>query len=134
MNKVSEFVVIDHNALKAGKHQDLRFKLPNSPMWASFAVKKRVPLTTGVKVLAIRTNDHSYADATFTGVLKSGYGAGTFKKFDGGSCEILKFDKKHIAINFHGHKVKGLYHLISVQHISSKNKSKQKEYILFKGK
>ena len=40
MTTNSYFVVMKHQAKRAGLHYDLRFKIPNSNLWASFAVKR----------------------------------------------------------------------------------------------
>jgi hypothetical protein len=128
----SEFVVTEHKAKRAGLHWDLRFQMPNSKMWASFAVRKGVPLKEGIKVLAVRTHDHKREEALLTGKIESGYGAGTFKEWDRGKCDIIKYSVSHIAINFKGKKVKGIYHLINVG-VSNK-KYKALQYFLFKGK
>jgi len=133
MSSDSKFVVIEHRAKKAGLHYDLRFRIPNSKKWASFAIRKGIPLKVGEKVLAIRTNDHSEKDATFIGSLESGYGAGTFKMHDGGSCIIEKFTENHIAANFKGSKMKGLYHLVSTVVVGG-GKRKENSFFLFKGR
>ena len=128
----SEFVVTEHKAKRAGLHWDLRFKMPSSTMWASFAVRKGVPLNPGQKVLAVRTHDHKRDEALLTGKIESGYGAGTFKEWDRGSCIIHKYSPAHIAIEFKGKKVKGIYHLVN---IGVKDKDFEgNQYWLFKGK
>jgi len=58
-----------HQAKRAGLHYDLRFKMPNSKDWASFAVPKGIPTTPGKKVLAIKTTTHSEKEALLTGVI-----------------------------------------------------------------
>jgi bifunctional non-homologous end joining protein LigD len=123
---------MEHDAKRAGKHFDLRFKMPDSNNWASFAVRKGVPIQSGQKVLAVRTHDHSRKDALMTGEIKSGYGAGKLKKWDSGKCEILKYKTSSMSIIFKGSKVKGLYHLVSTGVIDKKFDGKQ--YLLFKGK
>lgn len=128
----SEFVVTEHKAKRAGLHWDLRFKMPKSNMWASFAVRKGVPLKPGTKVLAVRTHDHKRDEALLTGKIESGYGAGTFKEWDRGKCKIHKYSPAHMAIEFQGKKVKGLYHLVDVGVVDKEFKGKQ--YFLFKGK
>ena len=109
----SRFIIVEHHAIKARLHYDLRFKMPGSSNWASFAVRKGVPTNPGQKVLAVRTHDHTTPEALFIGTIKTGYGAGQLKKWDDGSCIIHKYSPSHIAIEFQGRKVKGLYHLIS---------------------
>jgi len=128
----SEFVVMKHKAKRAGLHYDLRFKIPGSNDWDSFAVPKGIPLEAGKRVLAVRTTIHSRDEALFTGTIESGYGAGKLTKWDGGRCLILKYSTPHISIIFKGSKVKGLYHLINTG-IKDK-KSEGKQYLLFKGK
>lgn len=127
----SVFVIMKHKAKKAGLHYDLRFRMPNSNMWASFAVPKGVPTKEGKKVLAIRTKDHTKKGALITGRIKEGYGTGTLKVWDIGSCKIIKFTDKYILLDLDGKKVKGKYHLISTIVTGDKD---QKSYFLFKGK
>ena len=128
----SEFVVTEHHAKKAGLHWDMRFQIPKSKMWASFAVRKGVPLKPGTKVLAVRTRDHKKDEALLTGELKSGYGAGKFIEWDRGKCIIHKYSNRHISIEFKGRKVKGLYHFVDIG-VADKN-FKGEQYFLFKGK
>ena len=130
---MSKFIVIEHDANRAGKHFDIRFQIPNSTsMWASFACRKIIPIKPGVKILAVRTHDHSQKEALFTGKIESGYGAGTLKRWDGGSCNIIKYSSSHISIDFKGNKIKGIYHLINTGVIDKDYKGRK--YMLFKGK
>jgi len=128
----SKFIVVEHNAIRARLHWDLRFKMTNSNNWASFAIRKGMPLETGKKVLAVRTNDHSTEEALFIGTIKDGYGAGKLTKWDDGACIIHKYSSSHIILEFKGRKVKGLYHLISTGFIDKDYK--RQTYMLFKGK
>jgi len=133
MNNNSRFIVVDHDAHRAGKHQDLRFKIPGSANWASFAVRKGIPLEPGVRVLATRTHDHSETEALFLGEIPAGeYGGGILKKFDDGSCKIMKMSSPHIALEFKGRKIKGIYHLVNIG--VAKGTYREKAYLLFKSK
>lgn len=132
MKTNSYFVIMKHQAKRAGLHYDLRFKMPNSNMWASFAVRKGIPSSPGQKVLAVRTHDHSRSEALFTGKIKEGYGAGKLTKWDGGSCIILKYTTGSMSIEFKGSKIKGVYHLINTGVMDKKFDKEQ--YMLFKGK
>jgi DNA ligase D-like protein (predicted 3'-phosphoesterase) len=128
----SKFIITEHSAKKAGKHYDLRFKIPTSKNWASFACRKKIPLSPGTKILAVKTNDHSEKEALFIGTIETGYGAGVLKKWDDGSCIIEKYSISHIVINFKGSKIKGIYHLINT---GVMNKDyKKRNFLLFKGK
>lgn len=132
MTTQSKFVVMKHEAKRAGLHYDLRFKLPKSKDWDSYAVPKGVPTASGQKALAIKTTIHSEKEALLTGNIKDGYGAGRLTKWDGGSCTILKYSDRHISIDFKGSKVKGVYHLISTG-VMDKDFNKP-TYLIFKGK
>lgn len=127
----SRFVIVKHDALRARLHYDLRFVMPKSKIWASFAVRKGVPEKPGVKVLAVRTHDHSEKEALMFGTIKQGYGAGRLTKWDDGQCIIHKYTPGHIAIEFKGRKIKGLYHMVSTGVINKKDFKKQ-SYMLFK--
>ena len=131
-NKITKFVVMDHNAIKAGPHQDLRWRIPGSHMWESFAMKKGIPLVKGKKHLAIQTKKHNEYGATFTGEVKrQEYGRGTLELFDSGKCTILKQSSRHIVINFEGKKVKGIYHMVVV---AKGKKEGYNDYLIFRGK
>ena len=132
----SKFAIMEHNAKRAGLHYDLRFIMPNSKMWASFAVRKGVPTEIGKRVLAIRTHDHTEKEAMMLGKIESGYGAGVLKLWDKGSCIIMKYHPSHITINFNGNKIKGIYHFINIainKSVSGKD-FKNQQYWLFKGR
>jgi len=132
----TRFVVMKHEAERAGLHYDLRFRIPGSNMWASFAVRKGIPLEQGVKVLAVRTEDHTEKGALITGTIGSGYGKGKLTKWDGGYCDVEKYTTSHIILNFRGNKIKGIYHLLNTKYVLTKvSDSKEgQSYMLFKGK
>ena len=119
---LSEFVVMEHDAKKAGHHFDLRFKLPNSNMWASFAIPKGFPKECSKKYLIIKTKDHTKKEAFLTGKIEEGYGAGTLKIFDKGKCTILKWhESTHIILDFEGIKIKGVYHILKPDTLKKKD-------------
>jgi len=128
----SRFIIVKHDAKKARLHYDLRFVMPNSKNWMSFAIRKGVPTETGKKVLAVRTHDHDEKEALFLGIIKDGYGAGKLAKWDDGKCILTKFSPSHIIIEFKGKKVKGVYHLINTG-VFNKKEYKKQHYLLFKG-
>lgn len=133
MKVSSKFVVMKHQALRAGLHYDLRFKMPKSRLWISFAIRKGIPDGTE-KRLAVRTHDHTEKEALFTGSIKPPeYGAGKLTKFDSGSCTVLKFDPPvSMTVEFKGSKLKGVYHFVN-QGVSKKDFRAQ-SYWFFKGK
>jgi len=129
----SRFVVVEHHAIRARLHWDLRFQLKNSKNWDSFAIRKGIPLETGKKVLAVKTRIHSEKEALFFGVIQKGYGAGKLIKWDDGQCIIHKYKPSHIIIEFKGRKLKGIYHMISTG-VMNKRDYKKRSYMLFKSK
>ena len=128
----SKFIVVEHKAKRAGLHYDLRFKIPGSSKWASFAIRKGVPLEAGKKVLAVRTKDHTEKEALFVGTIRAGYGAGVLKKWDSGSCNVLKLSTAHITVKLSGGRVKGTYHFVSTG-VIDKDYDKP-SYMFFKGR
>lgn len=132
MKTKSKFIVVEHKAKRAGLHYDFRFKMPNSNIWMSFAVRKGVPTEPGKKVLATRTHDHTEKEALFLGKIESGYGAGELKKWDDGPCTIIKFSPSHIVLTLKGKKLKGTYHLINTGVVN--RKYKDQAYMMFKSK
>jgi len=129
----SKFVIVKHDAKKARLHYDLRFVMPKSKLWASFAVRKGVPTKEGIKVLAVKTHNHTEEEALFFGTIAQGYGAGKLTKWDGGNCIIHKYGPSHISIELQGRKVKGQYHMINIG-VMNKRDFKKQSYMLFKGK
>jgi len=134
----SKFVISEHHAKRAGKHYDVRFKMPDSKLWFSSATKKQIPLKFGDKVSLWRTHDHSEKEALMVGFIEDGYGAGQLKDWDKGKCTILKWEPtRHIVIDFKGRKIKGIYHILAISVIGGKKKwgdSKNKQYLFFKAK
>lgn len=135
---MEQYILVKHDAKDRGTHYDLRFEIPGKKDWASFATtkdSKEVPPPEGnERMTLIRTNDHSKKEATFTGTIKSGYGAGKITEVESGKCDVLKFSDRHITIDFKGKKLKGKYHLVNTK-VFSKGKSDDKDiYQFFKAK
>lgn len=133
---MAEFILVKHDAKKRGSHFDLRFEMPKSKLWASFATPQSVdkmPPKDNEKINLVRTNNHSREEALFLGKIEEGYGAGTFKKIDSGRCEIIKYTNAHIIVDFKGSKLKGKYHFINTL-IFSKDKKNKNIYQFFKSK
>ena len=128
----SRFVLMKHQALKAGLHWDIRFKIPNENEWDSFASRKEPLLKSNEKLMITRTSIHSEKEALLLGKIESGYGAGVLTKDDSGSCDIFVYEPgKKMAIRFNGSKLKGIYYFINLAHIKKGDKN---QYWFFKGK
>lgn len=128
-----KFIVVQHEAKRAGKHWDLRFQIPGDKNWASFALRKQPDtIKPGEKIGAVKTHLHSEEEALFLGTIESGYGAGILKEYDSGFCNIVKYTSKSISINFHGKKLKGVYNLLQVKNFD--RNADPKMFVFFKGK
>jgi len=127
-NLNSDFILINHQAKKAGTHTDLRVRIPGKQSYWSWAIRKGMPPEPGNKVITIQTTIHSKSEAHFVGTIEIGYGKGTLEKIDSGPCEVIKSHSNHFQIVFHGSKIKGTYHLIRF------SKMPEKMYIIFKSK
>lgn len=133
--KVENFILVEHDAIRRGNHFDLRFSIPNSKNWVSFALKKFPPVKVGERAYMIKTTIHSRDNALFTGTIPAGeYGAGTLTKIDGGTCDVIKFTNAHMIVNFHGKKLYGKYHIISTAIFGGKHDYTKKTYAVFKAK
>lgn len=135
MSIIHPFILIEHNATRRGLHWDLRFQMPNSENWASFAFKNFPPTVPGQRVYIVRTNNHSKQEALFQGTIPEGeYGAGTLKKVDGGTCDIIKYTNSHMIVDFHGKTIKGIYHFVNTSVFSKSRDYSKKTYTFFKAK
>lgn len=130
-----KFILVKHEAIRRGLHYDLRFQIPGTKNWASFSMTKFPPLEPGRPIYIPRSNDHSEQEALFLGEIPEGeYGAGKLSKIDDGNCDVIKFSSPHIAVDFKGRKLKGVYHFVNVGVFGGKQDYKNKVYKFFKGK
>jgi bifunctional non-homologous end joining protein LigD len=130
----SKFILVKHEATKRGLHYDLRFKMPNSQNWASFAMNSEPPKEVGERKYITRTTDHSRENALFTGRIPEGeYGAGKLTKIDSGNCDVEKFTSSHMIVVFHGKKLQGKYNFINVG-VFNRRDYKKRVFAFFKSK
>jgi bifunctional non-homologous end joining protein LigD len=122
--------------LKAGLHWDLRFSIPDSKNWASYAFRKDPStIKQGEKFTCIRTPDHNEENALYTGEIQKGeYGAGILKKIDSGNCDVLNFKQTRMAVTFYGTKLKGSFHFINVGIFGGYKDFKKKMFMFFRAK
>lgn len=117
------FVVQEHDARRL--HYDLR--LEKNGVLKSWAVPKGIPLSEGIKRLAVKTEDHPLDYANFEGTIPEGqYGAGTVKVWDSGHFSIKNWESDKIEVTFDGKRLEGKYILVRLK------KSNQKNWLLFK--
>jgi len=134
------FAIHFHDAKKVGPHYDIRFQMPDSKNWDSFATKKDIPLEQSKKVLVYRSRYHSEKEALFTGEIKGDvYGAGTLSLWDEGDVLIEKYNPRHMIMIFKGKKITGRYHFLSSYYAKfDDNKNTQgqkyKAFLFFKAR
>jgi bifunctional non-homologous end joining protein LigD len=108
------FVVQKHAASRL--HYDLRLECDG--VLLSWAVPKGPTLTPGVKRLAVPTEDHPLAYATFEGVIPDGaYGAGKMIVWDRGRFEPDGDVRARLAAGkldfvLRGERLRGRFHLV----------------------
>jgi bifunctional non-homologous end joining protein LigD len=112
------FVVQEHNA--SHLHYDLR--LEKDGVLKSWAVPKGIPQKSGMKRLAIQTEDHPLDYAKFEGTIPKGqYGAGTVKIWDNGEYTTKNWEENKIEFDLKGKKLDGNYVLVHFKRGGEKN-------------
>jgi DNA ligase D-like protein (predicted 3'-phosphoesterase) len=121
------FVLQEHNA--SHHHYDLRLEIDG--VLKSFALPKTPPTESGIKRLAIQTEDHPLEYADFEGVIPQGhYGAGTVTIWDRGGLVIEDLrENEKILFELSGDKMQGRYALIK-----TKIGGQKKNWLFFKRK
>ncbi len=107
------FVIQQHHA--TALHHDVRLEMLNGdqPVLVSWAVPKGLPLAKGVRALAIRTEDHPMAYASFSGSIPAGeYGGGEVRIFDRGTWELVDRTDERLTFVLHGERLAGRWHLV----------------------
>jgi bifunctional non-homologous end joining protein LigD len=100
------FVVQEHHARRL--HWD--FRLERGGVLVSWAVPKGLPVEPGTDHLAVQTEDHPLAYATFSGEIPKGeYGGGVVTIWDAGTYECLKWTDDRVEVALHGKRVDGHY-------------------------
>jgi len=124
------FVVQEHHARRL--HYD--FRLAREGILKSWAVTKGIPETSGVRRLAIETEDHPLEYSEFEGTIPKGqYGAGTVKIWDKGSYELKIWTEDKIEFFLKGKRLNGMYVLVKLKKLSPKQR-KQKDWLIMKMK
>jgi bifunctional non-homologous end joining protein LigD len=84
-----------------------------TPVLVSWAVPKGLPRRRGERHLAIRTEDHPMAYATFSGSIPEGeYGGGEVRIFDHGSYELVDRSDDRLTFRLAGDRLAGVWHLV----------------------
>ena len=89
-----------HQANKAGKHFDLRLNDPKTSHAYSWAVRNFPG--PGEKTLAVEQPTHSKSYMGWSGIIESGYGAGTVDSLFHDKVEVLESSPDRITFNVYG--------------------------------
>ncbi len=123
------YVIQKHDA----SHLHYDFRLEFDGVLKSWAIPKEPPLNTGVKRLAVQTEDHPIEYATFSGIIPEGeYGAGSVEIWDRGSFKLIKKTDTKIEVNISGDKLRGGYVLIKLK--PRKGEKRDVNWLFFKMK
>jgi len=120
-----EYVVQLHNASRL--HYDLRLEVDG--VLYSWAIPKGLPIKTGVKRLAIRTENHPMKYVDFEGTIPKGeYGAGEMWIASRGKYKLIKNKKDSLSFEFESGSLNGkfsIYHTKEDQWIIERKSSEQ---------
>lgn len=110
------FVIHKHYARRL--HYDLRLEMSagGTPVLVSWAVPNGLPLTKGVRRLAIHVEDHPFEYGNFAGSIPQGeYGAGEVRIFDSGTYATLEQEERKLTLQLKGRRLQASYHLIQTR-------------------
>ena len=128
---LDRFVVQKHDA--SHLHYDFRLELPEKIdkgkfVLKSWAVPKGIPKKSGIKHLAVQTEDHPVEYINFKGTIPKGeYGAGTVEIWDKGKFKLIDVSEKFLKLELKGKKLKGVYILVQFT-------KEKKNWLIFKMK
>lgn len=100
---VWEWGVHDHDAVRRGRHFDLRLGDPDTGHAHSWALPARLP-APGEAAWAIQQPTHTVRYMDFEGRLPEGYGAGDVSLHERGRAEVLRSSPGHVVFNVHDSK------------------------------
>lgn len=129
------FMIHQHHATRL--HFDLRLEMFNgeTPVLASWAVPRNLPLTKGSPHLAVHVEDHPIEYGEFSGTIPKGnYGAGEVRIFDSGTYEVLEQEPGKLTFRLHGNRLNGEWHMILPDNnrgVGSAGPPEKKEWLVF---
>lgn len=106
------FVIQKHRA----RHLHYDMRLEREGVLRSWAIPKEPPLVSGVKRLAVATEDHPLGYEEFEGEIPEGnYGAGTVEIWDRGSYLPVEWKEELIVFEVNAGKMSGTFCLVKLK-------------------
>ena len=106
------FVIQRHQA----RHLHYDMRLERDGVLKSWAIPKSPPFESGIKRLAVETEDHPIEYQDFEGDIPEGhYGAGKVEIWDKGSYSPVEWGKNLIVFDIRAQKLKGTYCLVKLK-------------------
>ena len=125
---LQRFVIQEHYASRL--HYDYRMEIEDEKtkkiVLKSWAVPKNIPISKGIRHLAIQTEDHPIEYIDFEGEIPKGnYGAGKVKIWDSVRWALMKGSlmENRISFNLLGKKIKGRYVMVKIKNSQLKNQN-----------
>ena len=107
------YIIHQHTATHL--HYDLR--LETQGILKSWALPKEPPLHSGVKRLAVQTEDHPLEYANFEGEIPPDqYGSGKVEIWDKGDYQPLEVSEGKLVLKINGERLQGVYYLIKTKY------------------
>ena len=126
------FVIHQHHASRL--HFDLRLEMFNgdTPVLASWAVPRNLPLAKKGPHLAVHVEDHPIEYGDFSGTIPKGnYGAGEVRIFDSGTYELLEQEPGKLTFRLRGRRLDGEWHMILPDKNRGPGSQDKNEWLVF---
>ena len=121
------FVIQRHQA----RHLHYDMRLERDGVLKSWAIPKSPPYESGIKRLAVETEDHPIEYQDFEGEIPEGhYGAGKVEIWDRGSYLPVEWGRNLIVFEIKAKKLKGTYCLVKLK----PKEQEDKNWLFFKKK
>jgi bifunctional non-homologous end joining protein LigD len=117
MERDASFVVQEHHARRL--HWDFRLEMDG--VLRSWAVPKGPPEQAGLRRLAVEVEDHALSYGSFSGTIRSGYGAGTVTIWDRGRYDLEVREPDKLVFRLRGERLRGRYALVRMRGGAGKN-------------
>ena len=128
---ITEYIIHQHNAIRAGKHYDLRIKYKNKNALASFALPKAKFPSVGERLLVVRTPDHGVSWlGPHAPIPEGNYGAGTFDVVQSGDMMVYGWSNKLITFSIKGKKINGKFTIVKTNYGKKRGRGMSGDYWL----